>query len=268
MKPPAESMDHGRLWSLWDMLIVTATSFVRVVTALEQVRLLSEGSKNELLDDIIRENAFKHLTDIYNLSVGLDAKATALAAERTVKTLNEPETTVDQLGRANGEIFSRFQDELRGRSFIFLALARAPHFDTSKPPFGKAVDDAFPSASEDISEASKCLAFERSTAVVFHLMRAMEIAVQALASGLGVANVEREWGKLLSDISSKIEAMPKGERRDAWSASHSHLYHVKQAWRNSTMHPKKTYTEDESKAVFDAVGSFMRHLAPLVAVAP
>jgi hypothetical protein len=54
------------------------------------------------------------------------------------------------------------------------------------------------------------------------------------------------------------------DKRDAWSESHSHLYHVKQAWRNGTMHPKKTYTQEEAEAVFAAVRVFMRHLAKLL----
>lgn len=99
---------------------------------------------------------------------------------------------------------------------------------------------------------------------VFHLMRAMEAAVKALALRVGAAHVEKEWGKLLSDISTAIEAMPKGAERDRWSESHSHLYHVKQAWRNDTMHPKKTYTEEEARTVYQAVRSFMTHLASLL----
>jgi hypothetical protein len=96
----------------------------------------------------------------------------------------------------------------------------------------------------------------------------MECAVQALAKETGISDVEKEWGKLLSDLAAKIEKMPKGAKRDAWSESHSHLYHVKQAWRNSTMHPKRTYTEEEAMEVFGAVKSFMRHLSGLVQPVP
>jgi hypothetical protein len=56
---------------------------------------------------------------------------------------------------------------------------------------------------------------------------------------LGIPNPDREWGKLLSDIVKKIEAMPKGDDCNRWSESHTHLYHVRHAWRNDTMHPKQ-----------------------------
>ena len=58
--------------------------------------------------------------------------------------------------------------------------------------------------------------------------------------------------------------MEKGDARDNWSQVHANLYHVKQAWRNDTMHPKATYTEEEAREVFDAMKAFMRHLATML----
>lgn len=87
-------------------------------------------------------------------------------------------------------------------------------FRQKNPFFGDKVEDAFPRAAEDISEAGKCLALDRSTAAVFHLMRAMESAVGRLSLKLDIPNPDREWGKLLSDIPKKIEAMPKGSGRN------------------------------------------------------
>lgn len=95
-------------------------------------------------------------------------------------------------------------------------------------------------------------------------MRAMELVVRRMAEQLGIAKVDKEWGKLLSDIRNGVEAMPRGSVRDAWSEALSLLYHVKQAWRNSTMHPNGTYSEGEAKTVFDAVCSFVRHLVLLL----
>jgi hypothetical protein len=95
-------------------------------------------------------------------------------------------------------------------------------------------------------------------------MRAMEVVVQRLAKKLGVPNVEKEWGKLLSDIGKAVEAMPKGAKRDKWSEAHTHLHHVKQAWRNDTMHPKQTYTREQAHDVYRAVRTCADHLAGLV----
>lgn len=126
------------------------------------------------------------------------------------------------------------------------------------------LSDKFSESAYDIESAAKCLALEQGTASVLHLMRAMESAVQKLAASLGVEKVEKEWGKLLSDIRTKIEAMPKGDLRDSWSEIHANLYHVKQAWRNKTMHPLEKYTPDEASEVFESCKVFLRHLAALL----
>jgi len=173
----------------------------------------------------------------------------------------------DQIGRmkeALSYLLGATADGLREKSLIILPTHLAGLYEPDAPLFGDGVELAFPNARNDIAEAGSCLAAGRNTASVFHCMRAMEDAVKSLSTALEIPNPDREWGKLLSDISKRIENMPKGDIRDQWSESHSHLYHVKQAWRNSTMHPKKTYSEQDAKSVFDAVASFMRHLANLL----
>jgi hypothetical protein len=162
------------------------------------------------------------------------------------------------------DVLLRAEDDLGDRFFLVVPAEYADLYEQKTPPFDRAVTDAFPLASEDISEAAKCLALNRPTASVFHLMRAMECAVQALSTKLKIENAERAWGILLSDVSKKIEAMPKGPDRTKWSEIHSHLYHVKEAWRNDTMHPKQTYTFEEAKAIFDAAKVFMNALVPMV----
>ncbi len=156
---------------------------------------------------------------------------------------------------------TRFRDELT--SSYFLHVQDHDGYGLTDP-FGSQVARKFPKASYDLVEAGNCLVLRRPTATVFHLMRAMEVIVQRLAKRLGITNLDREWGKLLSDISKAVEAMPKGVKRDKWSEAHTHLYHVKQAWRNDTMHPRQTYSEAEAKAIYTAVGVFAQALARLV----
>jgi hypothetical protein len=55
----------------------------------------------------------------------------------------------------------------------------------NEQPFGNAVWNAFPSAIDDSIEAGKCIALERYTAAVFHLMRVLEAGLKALAKALG-----------------------------------------------------------------------------------
>lgn len=184
--------------------------------------------------------------------------------EETAEGFTLPRVMVDRLVDYGTQLNQIFSDEMAATQVYALRPDVAHLYSQVFGGFGEGVTDAFPNAAEDIEEAAKCLAVGRATACVFHLMRAMELAVRRMGERLEIPSAEKEWGKLLSEIGRKIEALPKGPHRNGWSEAHSHLYHVKEAWRNSTMHPKKTYTEIEAKAVFDAVRSFMRHLAPLV----
>jgi len=168
------------------------------------------------------------------------------------------------------ELYNRLRDALEERLFLAVPSELAIFYQQTTPLFGEAVDNAFPGTIvEDVSEAGKCLALGRGTATVFHLMRVLEAAVHRLGEKLGVTvvdkhNADLEWGKILANMKTPIEAMAKGKSKDDWSEAFTMLVHVKQAWRNPTMHPKQTYTAEEAKAIFEAVRVFMRHLASLV----
>lgn len=157
----------------------------------------------------------------------------------------------------------RIRDELSSEYFFRLERQDVALYGQSQP-FGEAVADKFPLATEDLQSAGDCLALRQPTAAVFHLMRAMEVVVQRLAKRLKIKNLDRVWGMLLSDIDTAIKAMPKGAKKDRWSEARANLYHVKQAWRNDTMHPKQTYTQDQAREVFNAMGTFARQLATLL----
>jgi hypothetical protein len=161
------------------------------------------------------------------------------------------------------------RDEFISRKVIVISLDAEKLYAPLTPVFGAEVETKFSGQSEDIGEAGKCIALGRYTASVFHLMRAMESALKVLGVNLNVTvvdknNVDLEWGKILSNMSAPIEAMPKGNEKEDWSAAFALLVHVKQAWRNPTMHPKQTYTEEQAKEIFAATRSFMNSLADLV----
>jgi hypothetical protein len=133
------------------------------------------------------------------------------------------------------------------------------------PLFGFQVEDKLPSAVEDISEAGKCIGFNRATAGVFHLMRVMEIGVQKLGEKLDIEfSNEKMWLNILDQVNAKIKAM--GKQGQAYAAVAAHLYNVKLAWRNEVMHPKATYTLEEAKSIFVAVKNYMDELVKVIQV--
>lgn len=271
------------LGSLWDVLQHDGSKFIAELGVIEEfgktLRVFEQRNPNvtpkfqtPAYETVMRcaESVHQFCTDLELVSG--DAACTRLRQSLVSSRVTfHPDGWVELDRLAVAEISSncldlamRVLDEMKMRSVFWVPLRGRALVAQDKPPFGDDVLRAFPKASEDISEAGMCLGLGRWTAGVFHLMRAMEVMVQRLAKKLKIGSLDREWGKLLSDIGKAVEPMPKGAKRNSWSEVHTHLYHVKQAWRNDTMHPKQTYTEEEARAIYAAVDAFSRRLASLV----
>jgi hypothetical protein len=94
----------------------------------------------------------------------------------------------------------------------------------------------------------------------------MEIGVQELGTKLGVQLAsEKNWQNILDEMNKAIKNLPdkapqEKDTRNLYAESAAHLYTVKLAWRNPVMHPKSTYSEEESRDIFNHVRSFIRQL--------
>lgn len=169
--------------------------------------------------------------------------------------------------------------KLDGMDFMHLNGEEAKLF---KQPLLKweSVFVKLPETTEDAENASKCLATGSYTASVFHLMRIMECGVKLATTKMNIGLEEidlvgKSWGGILRPMSNAIEKLEIERKNHATSAERknelksiisdysetaSHLKHVKDAWRNDTMHPKKTYTEEEAREIYRFVRTFMRNL--------
>ena len=107
------------------------------------------------------------------------------------------------------ELWSRVKDELSGKMIFSLPDRNSRQFEAGESIFGKDCLERFPSAAFEIDEAAKCLALERSTASVFHLMRVMEIGIAAVRRSLGIPDPvkagERNWGFILKKVKDEID---------------------------------------------------------------
>jgi hypothetical protein len=171
------------------------------------------------------------------------------------------------------EFGDRVVDELVGRVFMFIPPERAKHF-LEERPFGNVVHAKYPTITEDIVEAAKCLGAGRYTASVFHLLRVMEFGVGRLAKILSrtIKLDGRTWGQILKDVDAAIALLPGAtlsapekdrDRHAHFAEVAAYLHQVKDAWRNRTMHPKKTYTGEEADLLFRNVRKFTQSLVKL-----
>lgn len=166
------------------------------------------------------------------------------------------------------EIRVQFEDDLRSKHFLHVDKDLVPLWDRSDL-FGQDVSAKFKAASSDIQSAGNCLALGQGTACVFHLMRAMEIAVRTLSKRLNVTiTPQTTWRQMTGQMDDKIRKMSdKTERlkrkKNDWEGARANLHHVGSVWRNNTMHPATSYTPSQAKDVFSAVRVFMADLARL-----
>lgn len=126
------------------------------------------------------------------LPIGL---ALTSQADRFVERIAQPTAGKTDIFALGDELSRHVMSFLVTPTFLFIPAEWSYLYRHDGPLFGERVEDAFPDAHRDIEAAGRCIALDESTAAVFHLMRAAELALQRLANELGVENAKWEdWG--------------------------------------------------------------------------
>lgn len=263
----------GRLWSLLDMLSFSGNSIVEAINWLNKTEALAGFDSENYLSRPENIDFIRRFLDM------LEKELETLQLRFSLRHLNKVRSCLDFSPHNAvstriytdrlGELRERIEQELEERRLFCVDPANSHFLSAKFLPIVEKDENAFNGAQFDYIEAGECLAFGKSTAAVFHLMRVMEYAVSQLGDAIGATIIDKhdkelEWGKIIANINNKVEALPKGRKRDEWSEAVALLYHVKNCWRNETMHPRSTHTETEAREVYAAVKTFLTRLAPLV----
>jgi hypothetical protein len=163
--------------------------------------------------------------------------------------------------------------ELGSHTFLVVNSDREDYVDNSAL-FGISVYGAFPSARDDIREAGNCLAAECCTAAVFHLMRAAEYALRALAVDRRVKLRKNAildlatWEEIIKQLEGAevaIQGYPKTLAREAqfdfYHGAMMEFKRFKNKFRNRIMHTRDEYDRDQAHSAFVHVRDFMKILA-------
>ena len=188
---------------------------------------------------------------------------------RLEQALADPDSTVGRLIEIIDELQIRIRDELHETSLWQVSRENLGFFEPDL--FKLAEQNKFGSAHRNIEDAGKCLAFNRGTAAVFHLMRVMEYGLRALGESLNDPSLDPKrnpsWDAILKKCDDELRK-PLRERSAEWredepfySNATANLRAVKNAWRNPTLHVERDYDPDDALDVWNAVKAFMRHLA-------
>jgi hypothetical protein len=241
------------------MQALDAKQFVILLHGLFTIELQYRNLKGELPTHLI-ESSNSGCRDIINILRTLDLPHSIKVAENLLMDAKTAETA----HQAIRELTNSAMLELEGRKFFRPLRTYESYYENPKL-FGDQVFTNFPSANEDIAEAGTCLALERPTACVMHLMRVMEVGLAALGKAVNVSK-QNDWGGYLREIDKALAASMKaaGARTAVgqfYAEAAAMIDNVRRAWRNPTMHADKSYSLERAEEILQSVKSFMRHLA-------
>jgi hypothetical protein len=264
------------LVSWWDMEKFSAEPLYAMARMFGQMQMIFAQYRKDAdkvkgiptLPAVMRQALRKNLRQIRMYCVKLDLKVAIACIDEALFDLKSEFFLPERLDRIYTDLDNSIRRDMQSALFFHVPF-NLREFYKPKALFGQEVADRFPRAAYDIEEAGTCYAVGRSTACAFHLMRVMEVGVQAFGHMLGVDFPEdKEWGKILQIATGKIkdqtDLRPRHGRDPeiiVWNQIHAHLNSVGTGCRNQYMHPKETVTVEEAKDLIGLVGGFMRSLA-------
>lgn len=265
------------MWSLRYMVLFLAENFLKVVRGFTIIESwaheqLQKEDTYELLErdiEFIRER-LGQMHQAYELGLP--------STTQRIKRLEGDLAPGMHLGVLRDHLkvlCEAIEDDIEAQWFFCIPNVDVPLYAQHEQPFGWEVGLKFPDIEYDIAEAARCLAVDRSTATVFHLMRVMEWSVRRLAKFLRISTLkaasgkEKEWFHIVNEVRAKVNSMPvrtqaQREKSENLQALCNHLDGVRLAWRNNTMHPKASYEPHEAREIYTNVQTFMKGLADML----
>ena len=174
------------------------------------------------------------------------------------------------------ELGNRLKEDMEHPLMFLMPVSLKPYYDSPRKGW-ESVVDKYPSPQliDDISEAGKCLATDRLTGCVFHLMRIVETAVLELYWLTGLpADEKAHFGSVVSKLEKLTQ---KTEFKDLPAFTKPHigflrdilpfLHSVKDAWRNRVSHvdgrilPTEGYKPEDVLEIYMATRGLMKTMA-------
>jgi hypothetical protein len=151
-----------------------------------------------------------------------------------------------KLGYEVGSMRKTLEAELAGMEAFVISPKRIDVEKLLKDPGSLLAPDAFAALTEnerlDISEAARCIAFERPTAAAFHLMRATEGVLRDFYSHFVKKN--RCSPLLWYPMVAGLQKHRKAKKHEVILRN---LDNIRLSFRNPTQHPDKTYDIHEAQ---------------------
>jgi len=159
---------------------------------------------------------------------------------------------------------SIIEAELGARMFRYIQSEKS-QFCEPEWLVGTSIQDKFPRAFYEFQSAGRCYAYGENTACAFHLNRALEDGLKALAVALGQSFHKNSWDAHLKDVERELERRYKaaGARtadEHFYSDLSTQFGHMKTAWRNPTMHVESQYDDKGALYLLQTTERFFESL--------
>src|SRR5829696_270394 len=275
------SLRPFQIVSFWDVIQFPADQFLQASALLTgmseklQSQDLSKPAKG-LLDSGFRDQLLmiKAVCALMGLTLSVDE------VNFIEQRLTDPLFTWGDLCGLLSSVRRRMQNETARQKYLYMPESDAkyyydPALRSSCEIFSPQVAHAFRLASGELTKGGQCYAAGMDTASVFHMMRALEHGLRALAKQLRVKMPKgknmldlQTWGDILRPIEKKvkdIEQRRRSRKRDEdlefFGGAASQFHYFKTAWRNHVMHAKRTYDHDEAGIVMRHTLEFFEHIS-------
>lgn len=248
----------SRLISLAAMLKIHADQYIKLgrqITDLGGLLYMAEdepGDPGRPLSADEAQALKAHLIEMSKLCGQLGLK---IAKRQMDRAVSDPPRSSREFDQA----VSVMEHELEEQLFLFVPADRAAFYERpiSFP--------SFPNATKELVRAGNCFAASEDIACVFHCMRAVEIALRAVYSCLGLslpATSNRSWGNYCNAIRDEIVRRGKAwARAGEFQEILTTLVNVKDGWRNSSLHVDASYSEEDAKRILAAVAFFIEKVS-------
>jgi hypothetical protein len=227
--------------------------------------LLSEANRLGLV--ITRDALGEMLLEIMNANPG-SVNMTGEGDERKVQFTNvglDSERTCHHVET----IYATMKAELGAILLKAIPRERATYCN-SEWLKNSEIESKFPTSFTELDRAAICYSLGQSTASVFHSMRALEPALAALAKPFPhISSKHENWQTIIEQVETTVRALgqqPKSQQKldeeKFFGAATSHLYFVKNAWRNHVAHARDSYNDDEALKILIHTFDFIESLCP------
>lgn len=234
------------------------------------MRYLQDVQAGSLVGPIDRDwHVLSNLQRFFTYLDELDLQVTSRAASdlrRILEELEERKSTDElsvneahRLSKAATEIRKTLEAEIRGYEAYVVTPKRIDVRRLLRDVPSLFAPDTYAKLSSiaqyDLDEAAKCIAFERSTAAAFHVLRATEAVLRDFYRSLARRKrVQLYWGLMVADLRKRRKA-------DKYSVLLAHLDNIRLSFRNPTQHPEATYDIHEVQDLWSVCVDALNRMA-------